>query len=67
MPKWVPVEMHGGADNDTLLGTHISYEDGYWGGDGKLYGGPGDDTYDIYGEEKVIEKPGEGFDTVTVT
>ncbi len=57
--------LDGGAGNDTINGTKSS------GNPNTLIGGPGDDTYYIRTSasnqfaDYIVEKPGEGYDTVS--
>ena len=71
----VPTYMYGGSGDDTIQGTKVNYDfDGTFSGGNAdfLFGGPGNDTYRLYGGtnswEKVtiVEKAGEGYDTVVV-
>ena len=62
--------LYGGAGNDDLRGTVWTWEpDGSSsGGDNtdRLYGGTGDNSYLVLeNKDLVIEKAGEGYDTVT--
>ena len=66
------VSMYGDAGNDQInASTHLtgsSYmpEEGGNNSD-RLYGGSGDDTYKVQErQDVVIEKPGQGYDTVVV-
>ena len=55
----------GGTGTDTLNGTDANDRIASVGGSDRMSGGKGDDTYVIYsGTEQVIEKAGEGVDTV---
>jgi serralysin len=61
-------DIYGLGGNDTLIGNGGSdYLDGGSGND-KMYGGTGDDFYFVaQSKDKVIEKSGEGTDTVLTT
>ncbi|MBB5694966.1 glycosyl hydrolase [Muricoccus pecuniae] len=55
----------GGTGTDTLHGTDANDRIASVGGSDRMSGGKGNDTYVIYsGTEQVIEKAGEGVDTV---
>ena len=55
----------GGTGTDTLNGTDANDRIASVGGSDRMSGGKGNDTYVIYsGTEQVIEKAGEGIDTV---
>lgn len=56
--------LYGGTGNDWLFGgTGNDSLNGHTGND-RLYGGIGDDTYYIDAVDVVIERAGEGYDTV---
>lgn len=57
---------NGTSGNDTLVGTGSNNLLDGKGGSDTLIGGWGDDTYRVYsgGTTTIIEKPGEGVDTV---
>ncbi len=65
------VFLYGDAGNDNLFASSLDPDgDGtYYAGNNPdhLYGGPGDDTYHIFdSKDVVVEKAGEGYDTVSV-
>jgi Ca2+-binding RTX toxin-like protein len=63
------VFVYGEAGNDTLYASSLNPNEDYglYGGNNPdtLYGGPGNDTYHVFEtKDMVVEKPGEGYDTI---
>jgi Ca2+-binding RTX toxin-like protein len=74
----VPLTVHGGALNDTILGHNVVVDTLYGGGgddlidggggDDLMYGGAGDDQYYVTGTgDQVFENAGEGVDMVATS